>query len=139
MMETESLADRLERLGREAVEMPWTVTHTATRKLMACIEGASGQTVALIGAIEPDEANATAELMETLVANLPTVVSLLRLMENPDTLTSRLAHCLAECIDQPLLMVGDPEGNEHEIGLRLSSFKPDLANRAAGLLEEVGQ
>lgn len=42
---------------------PWIVNSTATRKLIASVTDESGRTVALVGAEDPDEANATAQLI----------------------------------------------------------------------------
>lgn len=58
---------------------------------------------------------------------------------NLPTLESRLADCLADCIDTPLLQLFDPEGGSRMIEPRMSSFNRELAERAAGLLEEAGR
>jgi len=51
----------------------------------------------------------------------------------------RLGECLALAIDSPLLALPDPErGGETTISLRLYSFLPKVADRAAELLEEIG-
>jgi hypothetical protein len=47
----------------DCTEGPWIVCATATRKLMASVVNDSGRTIALVGAIEPDEANANAFLI----------------------------------------------------------------------------
>jgi hypothetical protein len=49
----------------------------------------------------------------------------------------RLAKMLAEIVDATLLTVQDV-GGTHPIELRVGSFQPDLGNRAAALLENVG-
>ncbi|MBN9078227.1 MAG: hypothetical protein BGN87_06415 [Rhizobiales bacterium 65-79] len=55
-------------------------------------------------------------------------------------LPGRLATCLADCIDTPLLKLGDIEGAAgRQIDIRLGAFNRDLADRAAGLLEEAGR
>ena len=54
------------------------------------------------------------------------------------TLEERLADCLADCVDTPLLTVHDPDINA-PLDLRLNSFKRELAERAAELLEEAGR
>jgi len=51
------------------------------------------------------------------------------------TLEHQLALCLAECIDTTLMLVTE---DGRPVGLRLGSFLPDLADRAAGLCEEAG-
>lgn len=57
-----------------------------------------------------------------------------------DTLESRLATCLAECIDAPILSGRDECGGfASPLEIRLGFFQPDIANRAAALLEEAGQ
>ena len=54
-------------------------------------------------------------------------------------LERRLALCLAEIVDQPLLTGQDaPGGFSSPLEIRLGFFKPELANRAAELLEEAG-
>ncbi|NDW04049.1 hypothetical protein [Jiella pacifica] len=56
-----------------------------------------------------------------------------------DTLERRLALCLAEIVDQPLLTGRDePGGFSSPLEIRLGFFKPELSERAAELLEEVG-
>ncbi|MBP0439464.1 hypothetical protein [Tianweitania sediminis] len=54
------------------------------------------------------------------------------------TLESRLADCLAECIDQPLLEGGSAEFSS-PIQIRLGFFRPEISERAAALLEEAGR
>lgn len=53
-------------------------------------------------------------------------------------LEERLADCLAECVDGTLLTVRDT-WNGADVELRLGSFRPDLSERAAELLEEAGR
>lgn len=48
----------------------------------------------------------------------------------------RLAEMLAEIIDSTLMTVQDEDG--HEVEVRIGGFKPDLGNRAAALLKEIG-
>jgi len=56
------------------------------------------------------------------------------------TLEARLAECLADCIDTPLLTGRDEMGGfSSPLEIRLGFFKPDLSNRAAELLEEAGK
>lgn len=56
-----------------------------------------------------------------------------------ETLERRLAQCLADCIDTPLLKVGDLDRSADEVvELRLGSFDRALSERAATLLEEAG-
>ena len=55
------------------------------------------------------------------------------------SLERRLAECLAAIVDEPLLTGRDePGGFSSPLDIRLGFFKPELANRAAELLEEVG-
>ena len=55
-------------------------------------------------------------------------------------LEERLAACLAEAIDAPLLQGRDECGGfSSPLDIRLGFFQPDIANRAAELLEEAGQ
>jgi|GEM_PF-2584211 len=54
------------------------------------------------------------------------------------TLPERLAACLAEAVDTPLLVLKEPDGHS-DLELRLAHFRPDIANRAAELLEEAGK
>lgn len=55
-------------------------------------------------------------------------------------LADRLAALLGEIIDEPLVSLpGSPAGpGPQPLELRLSHFKPELAERAAALLEEAG-
>ena len=56
-----------------------------------------------------------------------------------EPLEHRLAKCLAECIDTPLLTGKDePGGFKTPLDIRLGFFRPDLSERAADLLEEAG-
>lgn len=56
-----------------------------------------------------------------------------------ETLERRLGTCLAEAIDTPLLTLRDEVGGfSSPLDLRLGAFKPELAGRAAELLEEAG-
>lgn len=55
-------------------------------------------------------------------------------------LEDRLADCLADCIDTPLLTGRDEVGGfSSPLDVRLGFFKPELSERAAGLLEEAGR
>lgn len=67
-----------------------------------------------------------------LIAKLPD--------DDPDkTLEQRLAECLAAAIDTPLLRLNDvSSGEEDGIALYLGSFKPEICECAALLLEEAG-
>jgi hypothetical protein len=56
-----------------------------------------------------------------------------------EPLEDRLADCLAAAIDTPLLTGGETEFGGRPIGLRLAFFKPEIAERAAELLEEAGR
>lgn len=56
-----------------------------------------------------------------------------------ETLEKRLADCLAACIDTPLLQLFDPDGRAQMVEVRMSSLNRQIANRAAGLLEEAGR
>lgn len=57
-----------------------------------------------------------------------------------ETLESRLADCLADIVDTPLLEGRDEVGNHSSpLHIRLGFFKPELSNRAAELLEEAGR
>ncbi|WP_298174625.1 hypothetical protein [Novosphingobium sp.] len=59
--------------------------------------------------------------------------------EPEKSLELRLAECLAAAIDTPLLRLNDiSRGEEDGIALYLGSFKPEISERAAGLLEEAG-
>lgn len=73
------LAQTLDNLAKNMVEGPWTVNATATEKLMASITGYGGRSVALIGAIDPDQANDTAFFIEKCQRHLPTILAALRL------------------------------------------------------------
>lgn len=55
-------------------------------------------------------------------------------------LADRLAELLAQIVDEPLTVLpgSDPGDLRRETELRLSHFRPDLSERAAGLLEEAG-
>lgn len=65
-----------------------------------------------------------------LGAELPTVA----------TLESRLADCLADIVDAPLLTGRDELGGfTSPLEVRLGFFKPELSERAAELLEEAGR
>lgn len=56
-----------------------------------------------------------------------------------EPLERRLARCLAECIDTPLLTGKDEPGAfKTPLDLRLGFFRPELSERAADLLEEAG-
>lgn len=60
----------------------------------------------------------------------------------PDTdasLEDRLGDCLAAVVDATLLSLGDPDSSGRNVDLRLSSFQPELAERACALLEEAGK
>ncbi len=63
----------------------------------------------------------------------------------PPSLRDRLAALLTEIVDQPLLVLTDADampsvrtGQLPGLELRLAHFRPDLAERAADLLEEAG-
>lgn len=60
-------------------------------------------------------------------------------VEATASLEDRLADCLADAIDTPLLELGDPECGRRKVQLRLGSFNSHIANRAAELLEEAGR
>lgn len=54
-------------------------------------------------------------------------------------LEERLAECLAELVDTPILSGKDECGGfSSPLDIRLGFFNPDMANRAAELLEEAG-
>lgn len=53
-------------------------------------------------------------------------------------LEDRLAACLAEAIDETLMTVRDTM-NDRDVELRLGSFRKDISERAAELLEEAGR
>jgi len=55
------------------------------------------------------------------------------------TLEARLADCLADCIDAPLMQLFDPDGGDRMVEVRMSSLNRALADRAATLLEEAGR
>lgn len=56
------------------------------------------------------------------------------------TLEARLADCLAACVDTPILTGRDECGSfRSPLEIRLGFFHPDIANRAAELLEEAGR
>jgi hypothetical protein len=56
-----------------------------------------------------------------------------------ETLEKRLAGCLATCIDTALLSGRDECGGfSSPLDIRLGFFRPEIANRAAELLEEAG-
>lgn len=76
------------------------------------------------------------DLYNTIVAQRLIAAS----CDDPDaTIEARLAECLALAIDTPLLNVPDPErGGKSTICLRLYSFLPEVTDRAAELLEEIG-
>jgi len=57
-----------------------------------------------------------------------------------EPLEKRLADCLAECIDTALFSGRDECGGfSSPLDIRLGFFQPEIANRAAELLEEAGQ
>lgn len=53
-----------------------------------------------------------------------------------ETLESRLADCLADIVDAPLLT---GQADFHSLEIRLGFFLPELSERAAELLEEAGR
>ena len=56
------------------------------------------------------------------------------------TLESRLADCLADIVDTPILTGRDEVGSRSSpLDIRLGFFRPDLSERAAELLEEAGR
>ncbi len=56
------------------------------------------------------------------------------------TLESRLADCLADIVDTPILSGKDECGGfSSPLDIRLGFFHPDLSERAAELLEEAGR
>ncbi len=56
------------------------------------------------------------------------------------TLEARLAECLADCIDTPLLTGRDEVGGfSSPLEIRIGFFRPELSERAAELLEEAGR
>lgn len=56
------------------------------------------------------------------------------------TLESRLADCLADIVDAPLLTGRDECGGFiSPLDIRVGFFRPDLSERAAELLEEAGR
>ena len=56
-----------------------------------------------------------------------------------EPLELRLARCLAETIDTPLLSGRDEVGGfSSPLEIRLGFFKPEISERAASLLEEAG-
>lgn len=54
-----------------------------------------------------------------------------------ETLEKRLAECLADCVDVPLLTLKDTMLST-PLQVYLGSFRPELGERAAELLEEAG-
>lgn len=57
-----------------------------------------------------------------------------------EPLEKRLADCLATCIDTALLSGRDECGGfSSPLDIRLGFFQPEIANRAAELLEETGR
>lgn len=60
--------------------------------------------------------------------------------EQGPTLEARLAECLAAAIEAPLLTGKDELGGfSSPLDIRLGFFQPEIANRAAELLEEAGR
>ena len=56
-----------------------------------------------------------------------------------EPLERRLANCLADCVDQPLLRLNGSAGMDPEIiDIFLGHFQPEISERAATLLEEAG-
>ncbi|MBW8638968.1 hypothetical protein K1W69_17360 [Hoeflea sp. WL0058] len=56
-----------------------------------------------------------------------------------EPLERRLAKCLADCVDNPLLRLNGSVGMEPEgIDVLFGHFQPELSERAAALLEEAG-
>ena len=56
------------------------------------------------------------------------------------TLESRLADCLADIVDTPILTGRDECGGfKSPLEIRIGFFKPELSERAAELLEEAGR
>ena len=61
-------------------------------------------------------------------------------VETGPTLEARLAECLADCIDTPLLTGRDEVGGlSSPLKIRIGFFRPALSERAAELLEEAGR
>ena len=61
-------------------------------------------------------------------------------VETGPTLEARLAECLADCIDTPLLTGRDEVGGfSSPLEIRIGFFRPELSERAAELLEEAGR
>ncbi|MGB3834453.1 MAG: hypothetical protein WA975_21615 [Mesorhizobium sp.] len=61
-------------------------------------------------------------------------------MPETPTLEARLAECLADCIDTPLLTGRDEVGGfSSPLEIRIGFFRPELSERAAELLEEAGR
>lgn len=58
--------------------------------------------------------------------------------DNLSPLVDRLAALMAEVCDAVLLTVREP-GSPHDISLTVGSFRPDLGERMAVLLEEAGR
>lgn len=57
-----------------------------------------------------------------------------------ETLESRLADCLADIVDTPILTGRDEVGGHTSpLDIRLGFFRPELSERAAELLEEAGR
>lgn len=54
-------------------------------------------------------------------------------------LQDRLAACLADIVDNPVLTLRDCDAaGDRQLEIRLGSFRPDISERACQLLEEAG-
>lgn len=58
--------------------------------------------------------------------------------ERQPTLERRLAECLRDCVDTPLMVVTEPGSGGRMLELGLGAFAPELNRKAAELLEEAG-
>jgi hypothetical protein len=56
-----------------------------------------------------------------------------------DTLETRLANCISACINEPLFKGFLGGDGRIPMEVRLSFFRPEIADRATELLEEVGR
>jgi hypothetical protein len=63
-----------------------------------------------------------------------------KVVPDTPTLEERLADCLADIVDTPILTGRDEcWAFRSPLEIRLGFFRPDAANRAAELLEEAGR
>lgn len=94
------------------------------------------------GVIAPVSSELLKSLGETVLDAVPAPVRGLDAEPSAEApLADRIATLLARILDEPLttLAGAGPDGGRDPLQLRLSHYRPDLAERAAELLEEAGR